>query len=49
MIAGGTLFLLGVAASLLGRVYSDHRIPVDAYSGLEIPNTRRTGVQNVLE
>jgi hypothetical protein len=34
---------------LLGRVYSDHRIPVDAYSGREIPNTSRTGVQNVLE
>ena len=34
---------------LLGRVYSDHRIPVDAYCGREISNTSRTGVQNVLE
>jgi hypothetical protein len=34
---------------LLGRVYSDHRIPVDVYCGREIPNTSRTGVQNVLE
>ena len=34
---------------LLGRVYSDHRIPVDPYCGREIPNTSRTGVQNVLE
>jgi len=36
-------------SELLGRVYSDHRIPVDAYCGREIPNTSRTGVQNVLE
>jgi len=34
---------------LLGRVYSDHRIPVDPYCGREIPNTSLTGVQNVLE
>jgi hypothetical protein len=36
-------------SELLGRVYSDHRIPVDAYCGRELPNTSRTGVQNVLE
>jgi hypothetical protein len=34
---------------LVGRVYVDHRIPADVYCGREIPNTSRTGVQNVLE
>ncbi len=34
---------------LVGRVYLDHRIPADVYCGREIPNTSRTGVQNVLE
>lgn len=34
---------------LVDRVYLGHRIPADVYCGREIPNTSKTGVQNVLE